>query len=69
MREWTPPDLLSELERRARFLDAGICPDSGERLTLIDLYRDPERHGRRWMCPMCDCFGYPVNDETGGPME
>lgn len=62
----------SDAARRARFLAAGICPDSGERLTLLDLDRGfpaGSRWGKRFMCPGCDCFGYPVNGETGGPME
>lgn len=62
--EWTPEAIAAERATRARRLDAGYCPDSGERLSRVDIPR-----GRLWMCPGCDCFGYAVNTETGGPME
>jgi hypothetical protein len=62
--EWTPEAIASERAARARRLEAGYCPDSGERLSRVTVPR-----GELWMCPMCDCFGYCVNAETGGPME
>lgn len=61
MTEWTADDARAELRRRQAIVDAGYCPDSGERLTPIE-----HSTGLRWVCFACAGFGYP-STPSGDP--